>query len=211
MEEAKQEAIIPENQNPLEKVFYSKSSGVVRKKCPVCNSKVRLQADAMLEKGDPHPDIRKFLEDNGELVTLQRIKYHHEFHLKNSVTDAALEEYASNMGEMVKRRRSPVDDLEHLIGAGWMEYGRIAVLPTNQDFHKEYQRQKMLEGITIQIRDSYEALRKMQGESKDKEIEAAFEQVWRDKLAAAKTDDEKNLLIEMLRDLRQRLERPKRQ
>ena len=209
MEKAAAE-LVPQNQNPLEKVFSSKSSGLVRKNCPVCNSKVRIQVDAMLEKGDAHQDIKKFLEDNGELVTLQKIKYHYEAHYRGSATDAALEEYASNMGEMTKRRRSSVDDVEHLIGAAWMEYGRIAVLPTNGDFHKEYQRRKMLDGVVMQMCDLYEILRKIQGEGKDREIEAAFERAWTEKLAAAKTEEERNMLIDILKDLRQRLESQKR-
>ena len=99
MEEAKE--LIVENQNPLEKVLFTRTSDIVRKKhCPVCASKVREQVDAMLEKGEPHHVVKKFLEDNGELVTLPKIKYHYNAHVRNAESDSELGEYAASIGEM---------------------------------------------------------------------------------------------------------------
>lgn len=191
------------SQNPLEAALSCKLAARTGRagNCPICTSKVKEQVDAKLEKGDSWLDIQKFLETNGDLATVPQIKYHKEAHIINPKTEAALEEYVAGVGEMAKRGRSPLDDIRHLIAAEWMEWARIAVLETGGDSHREFQRRKMLEGISSTILQCHETVKRIQGEGKDKEIERVFEQTLLKTITGAKTSEEKDLLVKLSKDI----------
>ena len=198
--------LIPDN--PLAKLFAQGNKLTIHPKCPVCNSKYRAEADAMHEKAEPFTVICKFLVEKGEAVAVRQVQYHCQAHYGQVVTELAIAEYAENMSEMVKRRRSMVDDMEHLIAAGWMEFARVAVLQT-KGLSEEHQRQKMLIAAATMIREGHEFMKSLQdGEARAKMTEDKFVKVWTLKIQTAASPQEKDALMATLKDFQEKLRQP---
>jgi len=203
MEETSTELAI-NSQNPLQKVLSSKTSSNLTKKCPVCSSKFREQAEAMMEEGQSKEKILQFMKDNGENPTIYSISNHRNYHLYTSMIEP-LGEYVDAVGEMVKRRRSSIDDVEHLLAVGWVELTKIVMLPTNGELRLEVQKQRMLNDLWDSILKTHEFMQKLSGVGKDKEIEYAFEQALIKRIAGAQTEDERNLVIKIMKDIQENL------
>jgi hypothetical protein len=202
-------AIVPqlpevENPTPLANIANVKKA-IVSRKCAVCNSKVRLEVEALYDKGETLPKIRAHMESVGEAVAEHRIKYHFQAHYKNQLVECAIEEHIASMEEMTKRRRSRLDDLEYTINESWMQYFRIIGLPTNGDMQKEVMRQKMMVEIMDVIFRGYEEIRKTQdSEARFGALKLAFDQIWGAKMLEAKTKEECDLIKNTLKDFDRR-------
>jgi hypothetical protein len=190
--------------------MVSSSGIIVHKKCLVCNSKLRTAAEAMHDEGQTLPAIRKFFEDNNEPMPPYKLRYHFESHYKQ-VGEMALADYVENMQAMMSRRRSMIDDLEHMIAAGWIELGRIVSIQTSGDINKEQQRHKMLTETMRVIRENHESLKSMEdGEARYIALKTQFVKIWSLKIETAKSDEEKQMLVSTLKDFQENLDASQR-
>jgi hypothetical protein len=193
-------------ENPLARIAKWSGPIIIHKKCPVCNSMSKAAVEAMYDKDEGYSAIKAFLEGKGEAITIHQVKYHFQTHYKSQISEMALAEYADSMNEMMKRHRTMIDDMDHLIAACWMEFGRVAAMQTDGSMDKEQMRQKMLMDVARNIRETYSVMKTFQdGEAAIRATDMRFAKVWEIKLAEAKTPEEKDILIKTLRDFKEKL------
>ena len=182
---------------------------IVSKKCIVCRSKLRAQAEAMHEKREPIAEICKMLAEAGEAVSQRQVQYHFDAHYNSMVAEMAKQEYADAMMEAVKRRRSMVDDAESLVATGWMELFRVAALQTNGNIDNEHKRQKMICEHVAAIRGNLEFLKSLQdGDARYEAAKDKFVKVWTVKINETKDESVKGALIATLKDFQEKLGQP---
>ena len=182
-----------------DKMFFSR-------RCAVCRSKVRVQVEAMHEKAEPLAEMCRVLAEAGDTVSQRQVQYHFQAHYSNVVTELAKAEYVDAMTEMVKRRRTMVEDAESLLAAAWTELLRVAILQTNGDLSKEHMRQKMIVEHSMTILKALEFMKSMQdGDARAKATEEKFVKVWTLKINGAKDENEKGVLIATLKDFQEKI------
>lgn len=191
-------------QNPLDRVIVADQNGSITvTRCAVCSSKHRLAVETMFEQNHHVSTIKKYMEDNGEPLAVWRIRHHLDTHYKNMAMQAAIADYRDNLEEMMKRRRSMVDDILYSTDIAITELAKVLVLQTNGDFDKESKRAKMISDHQKTIRDNYEFIKSLNdSETKAKALEERFIRVWQIKLEKATDERERKLLVATLQDFK---------
>lgn len=194
-------------ENPLNRAIIANQDGVITSaRCHICRSKFRNQIEGMFEQNTHVSVIKKFLSDNGEEYTIGRLKHHFESHFKNMQTQAAIAEYRDHLDEMMKRRRSMVDDMLCSIDIAWIEIANVLVIPTGDDMDKKQKKERMIADLLKAIKDGHEFIKSLHdGEAKARALEEKFELVWKIKLDAAKDETERKFLISTLKDFQDKL------
>lgn len=201
--------IVPESkpENPLNRAIIANEDGVITSaRCHICKSKFRNQIEGMFDQNTHISMIKKFLADNGEEYSIGRLRHHFEKHFKNMQTQAAIAEYRDNLDEMMKRRRSMVDDVLCSIDIAWIEMADVLVISTGDDIDKKQKKERMIADLLKAIKDGHEFIKSLHdGEAKARALEERFERVWKIKLDAAKDETERKFLISMLKDFQDKL------
>jgi hypothetical protein len=191
--------------DPISKVLALESTGgiTIKTRCRLCNSSYRKQAEEMYESGKGPSDIKKFLDDAGEVIHVSNISHHLRKHYRNIEQVAALIDYSENVRAMMERRRDDLKDVESLVNIGFLELTRVLVLHTGNDMSREKDRNEMIVKLVRSIKESKELLRDMHSEeARIHLVEEKFVKAWAEKISSAKTDDEKKMYIETLQNFR---------
>lgn len=184
------------------------SSGfLVRSKCKICNSPLRVQAEEMYENKSTGPHIKKFLEEKGLTVAVQNVNHHMREHYGSMERMLTLYEYCENLSAMMEKHRSREEDLEVLVNISKIEIARIISLKTNNTLSKEKERNGMLMNAMKSMKDAIVALNAMSdAEAKAQAIQQKFLETWKDMIAAAPDDASRNALVATLKSFRDQIE-----
>lgn len=195
----------PEGEDPLQSMLRNEAPGgvVTKKKCKLCNSKWRKEAEEMHEANSNFSKIKVFLDDKGDIIPITAIKNHLTEHYMSQERLLFLEEYKESIENMRHRRRTRLQDLEFTVDVGMVELLRVIALPTNNDIYRDKERLDMMNKIIKSVRDGLQLMSDMDsGESGARNIQDKFIEVWSLKMRTAKTDEEKKLIMSTLQSFK---------
>lgn len=200
---------ISKTDDPLTSMILSKivDGSIKVKRCVVCNSPFRNDAEKMFEDGQAFASIAEFLEEKGDdKVTALLVKHHIDNHYKNLARVEVLLDYAENMRAVRKRRLERRELLQSTIDIGLVELTRAIPLPTYGDLGREKERTDLILRIIKSIREGEHALREVDGtEAEIRAIHERFVAVWKAKIDGAQSPEEKKVLYDTLQDFRRLL------
>ena len=204
------EIVVKTEDDPLTNMVLAKlvDGSIKVKRCKVCNSPFRNDAEKMFEEGKPLLAIVKFFDSNGEVVPQVSVKNHMENHFKDLARMEVLLDYAENLKAIRQRRMERRELIESTIDIGLMELSRVIPIPTNGDLGREKERTDLILRIVKSIREGEESLREIEGgEEEIRAVHQRFVSVWKAKIEGAKNDEEKAALYETLRDFQRMLQK----
>jgi hypothetical protein len=208
MEEMNLSKIEP-SENPIDRVIVAcKDGSITSAHCAICKSKHRAHIEEMYEQKQSIQAIKNYLDDQGEKETFPpwRLNYHFKNHYQNMELQAAIIEYRDNLNEMMKRRRSALDDIDHSIAISWIELTKVLAMAA-ADLDRQEKKQRMIAGLQKTIKDAHEFIAsRHDSEAKARATEERFAKVWMLKLENAKTDEERQLIIATLQDFKDKLQ-----
>jgi len=198
------------SEDPLTNMVLSKmvDGSIKVKRCLVCNSPFRADAEKMFEDGKRLPDIVKFFDSNGAVIPQYSVKNHMENHYKDLARMEVLLDYAENLKAIRQRRMGRIDLIQSTIDIGLMELSRVIPIQTNGDLSREKERTDLILRILKSIREGEQGMREIEGgEEEIRAIQQRFVAVWKAKIDAAKNDEEKQALIATLQDFRKLMQK----
>lgn len=192
--------------NPLARVIVADKDGAIKSVyCKVCASPHRAAAETMFEADQKIQDIQKFFEQQGEVHPLSGLRHHFNSHYRNMAEQIAIMEYRDNLDAMMQRRRDMVNDMVYSINIAWVELASILAIETDGDICKLQKKQRMISDLQKTIKDGYEFIKSLNdGDAKMKAMEERLVRVWQDKLAAAKTEEERLLILSTMKDFKEK-------
>lgn len=200
---------ITEQEDALTKMVLSRvvDGSIKVKRCVVCNSPFRNDAEKMFEDGKTFAVISQFLEAQGDdKANPVVVKNHMDNHYKDLARVEVLLDYAENMRAVRKRRIERRELLQSTIDIGLVELTRAIPLPTYGDLSREKERTDLILRIIKSIREGEQTLREVDGtEAEIRAIHQRFVAVWKAKIDGAQSEAEKKVLYDTLQDFRRLL------
>jgi hypothetical protein len=195
-----------ESENPLNAFIKTGDDGIyISQDCKLCKSPNRVQIEEMYENKKSITEIRKALTDNGEIISVWQVRAHFDQHYKKMAQQAAIIEYRNQLDLMMKRRKYVVEDILRQIDIAWMGLVEALVVDVADDLDKMDKKNRIITSYQKIIKDNYEFLQSMHdGEAKARALEERYAKVWEMKLANAKSDEERKMLIAALQDFKEK-------
>jgi len=203
------EAVKLTSENPLTSILrLDKDDVITYDRCKLCVSPFRAEAEELFTKGTTLEAVTRFLKEKGEEIPAIKVKIHFNLHYAQMEIQASIREYRDHLDIMMKRRNDMVDDTLRQIAIAWTEMAQVLAIPAGEDFSKHEKKAKTISMYQKTIQDSYAFLKSMHdGESKARAIEERFVKIWKQKPEDAKTtEDEKKVLIQTLKDFKEKLQ-----
>ena len=201
---------IVKSEDPLTNMVLSKlvDGSIKVKRCLICNSPFRGDAEKMFEDGKRLPDIVKFFDSNGEKIPQFSVKNHMENHYKDLARMEVLLDYAENLKAIRQRRMDRRELIQSTIDIGLLELSRVIPIPTNGDLGREKERTDLILRIVKSIREGEQVMREIEGgEEEIRAIQQRFVSVWKAKIDAARNEEEKQALVATLQDFRRLMQK----
>lgn len=187
----------------------------VETSCPICLSKFRTEAEAIF-LGVPQYDHEKkykvtkdFLDSKGEKFAIDIIKNHCNSHLNQAENQLRKSEYINTISNICSTKTNTIDEVDLVIACLKERLVETAKLvPGAKGSLIEVETTKS--NIVSQISKSFATLLKLRaeilGELKENgEVvviqRGRFKQAINNALSKAKTEDEKKLIIDLLKDI----------
>lgn len=208
---AENEIVKGEDDNDPISRYLSVEGGIggvtIKTRCKLCNSKFRKEAEEMYESGKAASDIKKFLDEHGDVIHVSNISHHIKRHYKNVEQIATLIDIRENIKALMERRRTDVEDIAFTVAVGQAELIRCMALQTNGDTSREKDRNEMIMKTLRSIREGKADLRTYFDEdSRVRAVKEKLVRAWAEKINSAKTPEEKELYLETLQNFKTMLE-----
>jgi len=182
--------------------------------CLFCASKYRLEAEAVFLKTpqyntDKYDFVKKFIDEKGEQFSLDVIKNHCDNHVNRGAEQLRKIEYINTIDNIASAKMSTLEEIDICL-AGLKERMIEINKIVGDSRTTRIEAEVIKSNVVAQISKSFSSLLKLRsellGEMKNNgEVividRKRFKQIFNESLDSTKSEDEKNLIINLLKSL----------
>lgn len=150
--------------------LFGKSDESTKPNCKLCNSKLRKDAEKLVETGASVMAVFRFLEQKGEEISYNAVSNHVNYHFRGKQTETDLLEYSTQLQKWANLSTSDEVLLSRYIRVLDMEAMYLAAKNAKVDLNERRKNDDIILKITSQINQLKDSLREIHSDLRPVEI-----------------------------------------